>query len=108
MARKKLIRRGDCIVFAPSGGLYYTGHICFADENYNGTDTLKCLGQNQGQGTGWGKASNIVELNLTRFLGAFRNSNWESTGPIVSVKAVRESKRFPFVLYSRKFRQYGR
>lgn len=108
MARKKLIKRGDCIVFAPSGGLYYTGHICFADEDYNGTDIIKCLGQNQGQGSGWGKSSNIANLNLSRFLGAFRNSNWPTTGPVITVKSVPDSKKFPFVLYARKFRQYGR
>ena len=33
--RKADIKRGDCIVFAPSG-LNYTGHICFADEDYHG------------------------------------------------------------------------
>ena len=107
MSRKTLVKRGDCIIFAPSG-LNYTGHIAFADEDYNGTDSLKCLGQNQGQGSGWGKASNIATLNLRNFLGAFRNHNWETITPIPVTKRVIKDKGFPFVLYARKFRNYPR
>ena len=102
MTRKKLIKRGDCLVFAPSG-LNYTGHICFADEDYNGTDTISCLGQNQGQGIGWGKASNIVNNNLRVFLGAFRNTLWKSVDP-TPPSPTPIKKEFPWVLYSRKFR----
>lgn len=99
--RKIDIKKGDCLVFAPSG-LNYTGHICFADENYNGTDYLSCLGQNQGQGVGWGTPSNIVRLNLRVFLGGFRNANWQRPEPT----PIPSSKRgnFPFVLYAKKFR----
>ena len=108
MQRKTLIKRGDCIVFAPSG-LNYTGHIAFADEDYNGTDSLKCLGQNQGQGTGYGTPSNIATLNIRTFLGAFRNHNWESVTPTPSsVKQTKKQEGFPFVLYARKFRNYPR
>lgn len=104
MSRKKLIKRGDCLVFAPSG-LNYTGHICFADEDYNGTDTISCLGQNQGQGIGWGIASNIVNNNLRVFLGAFRNTNWKSVDPTPPTPTGFEHKKeFPWVLYSQKFR----
>ena len=104
MARKTLIKRGDCVVFAPSG-LNYTGHIAFADEDYNGPDSLNCLGQNQGQGYGWGKASNIKAMNLRNFLGAFRNHNWATSEPTPVVKRTVKDDRFPFVLYARKFRQ---
>lgn len=104
MTRKTMIKRGDCLVFAPSG-LNYTGHICFADEDYNGTDTISCLGQNQGQGTGWGKASNIVNNNLRVFLGAFRNTLWKGGEPTPPTPTPTSTKKeFPWVLYSRKFR----
>lgn len=102
MERKKLIKRGDCLVFFASG-LNYTGHICFADEDYNGTDKLKCLGQNQGQGISWGKPSNIKSLNLNRFMGAFRNKNWEVPEPIIKYKPS-SKHRFPWAIYTRKFR----
>lgn len=97
------IKRGDCIVFWPSG-LNYTGHICFADEDYNGTAYLKCLGQNQGQGIGWGTPSNVVTLNLSRFCGGFRNKNWEEPEPTPQVKKKPQAKGFPWQIYARKFR----
>lgn len=98
--RKRDIKKGDCLVFWASG-LNYTGHICFADEDYNGTDTLKCLGQNQGQGIGWGTPSNIVEINLSRFSGGFRNSNWAVTPP---TPVLKKEGSFPWELYAQKFR----
>jgi CHAP domain. len=101
--RKIDIKRGDCLVFAPSG-LNYTGHICFADENYNGSNTLPCLGQNQGQGNGYGVPSNIANMNLTRFLGAFRNHNWIVPEPAPVIKAKRSESKFPWAIYARKFR----
>ena len=106
MDRKKLIKRGDCLVFAPSG-LNYTGHVAFADEDYNGTDFIKCLGQNQGQGTGWGKASNVVDNNLRVFLGAFRNTNWEKVNPDPTPlpKYVPPEHKFPWPVYLNRFRK---
>lgn len=100
--RKVDIRRGDCIVFAPSG-LNYTGHIGFADEDYNGTDRIRCLGQNQGQGIGFGTPSNVVTMSLSRFLGGFRNKNWDKPRPTPITRKPVE-KRFPWVVYERKFR----
>lgn len=101
MSNKTKIKKGDCLVFAPSG-LNYTGHICFADEDYNGTDSIRCLGQNQGQGTGWGIPSNIVNNNLRVFLGGFRNHNWQRPEPAPTPSTKRGN--FPFVLYAKKFR----
>lgn len=104
MTRKTMIKKGDCLVFAPSG-LNYTGHICFADEDYNGTDIISCLGQNQGQGIGWGTPSNIVNNNLRVFLGAFRNTNWRGSEPTPPpTPSVTKKGGFPWVLYSEKFR----
>lgn len=101
--RKVDIKRGDCLVFAPSG-LNYTGHICFADEDYNGTDIISCLGQNQGQGIGWGKPSNIANNNLRVFLGGFRNTKWRGSEPTPPTPSVVKKGGFPWVLYSEKFR----
>jgi len=103
MERKKLIKRGDCVVFAPTG-LNYAGHVAFADEDYNGTDTLKCVGQNQGQGIGYGTPSIVASLSLRGFLGAFRNTNWKSDDPTPPSPSTSTKKEFPWVLYSRKFR----
>ena len=103
MERKTLIKRGDIIVFS-AGGLNYTGHVGFADSDYTG-DIMPILGQNQGQGSAHGTPSNIVNWNLSRFLGAFRNTNWQQTPtpqPVVSSK--RSENKFPFVLYADKLR----
>lgn len=75
---KENIRRGDILVWN-SNQFSTTGHIAFADENYNGTNNINCLGQNQGQGTSGG--ANIVTLNFNNFLGIFRNTRWDSTPP---------------------------
>lgn len=96
------IKRGDCIVFWPSG-LNFTGHVCFADEDYNGGEYINCLGQNQGQGTGWGTPSNVVPIRIARFCGGFRNVNWAVPEPVVVPRKPRE-KGFPWAIYARKFR----
>lgn len=100
------IKRGDCLVFYASG-LNYTGHICFADEDYNGTGTLRCLGQNQGQGIGRGTPSNVVPINLHNFMGGFRNKFWEVPEPVY-IKKKPSEHRFPWAIYSRKFRNSRR
>lgn len=103
------IKRGDCIVFNKNGS-YYTGHIGFADEDYNpnhfnryGANVISTLGQNQGQGTASGTPSNIAELGVANILGAFRNTNWQSSPP--EPTPFRRSGNFPWVLYSKKLRQ---
>ena len=74
---KTAIKKGDIIVFDTYGDWYgSTGHIGFADEDYNGTNFLNCLGQHQG-GAGQTDPSNITNLNLNGFLGVFRNTNWQ-------------------------------
>lgn len=99
--RKKDIKKGDCLVFFPSG-LNFTGHICFADEDYKDTDMMNCLGQNQGQGVSSGTPSNIARLNLRYFMGGFRNANWAVTPPPTPV--VKKKGDFPWELYAQKFR----
>ena len=104
ITRKEDIKRGDCVVFNKVGS-YFTGHIAFADQDYNGTNSLLCLGQNQGQGIGYGTPSNIAPMNLANFLGAFRNTHWEKDPPQPTPTPTETiNKSFPWVLYSRKFR----
>lgn len=109
------IKRGDCLVFNKSS-FSSVGHICFADTDYSarywdnrsGCWRLNCLGQNQGQGIGWGTPSNIVGQNLTNFLGIFRNTNWSGSTPTPSpdtpVSQLGEGN-FPWHLYARKLRK---
>lgn len=101
VTRLQDVKRGDCIVLGQAGS-YATGHICFADEDYNGSIYLSCLGQNQGQGISSGTPSNIVRMSMNQFLGGFRNSNWTVTPPTPT--PTKKSGRFPWVLYSRKLR----
>lgn len=103
------VKRGDCVVFYASG-LNYAGHVAFADTDYSGRywdDSignwrLKCLGQNQGQGISSGTPSNVVGVSLRTFMGAFRNTLWRESPPTPT--PTKKSSNFPFVLYSRKFR----
>lgn len=78
-SNKTLIKRGDWIVISSS--VDAVGHIALAAEDYGtGSDPsrLKCYGQNQGgtpvpQG---GAAINLVDLDITNFIGAFRYAGW--------------------------------
>lgn len=99
------VKRGDVIVFNHAGS-FYTGHIAFADEDYNGSGRINCLGQNQGQGISPGTPSIIASMGVENFLGAFRNTNWESApGPTPPTPTGgTTTKRFPWVLYARRFR----
>lgn len=93
---KENIKRGDILVW-DSTISYPTGHIAFADEDYNGTNKLNCLGQNQGQGSA--APSNIVEQSLNNFLGIFRNTKWFS-GPTPEPPKPDKSKKrnFPWAV----------
>lgn len=89
---KENIKRGDILVW-DSTLQYPTGHIAFADEDYNGTNYINCLGQNQGQGISAG--SNIVSQPLGNFLGIFRNTKWFS-GPTPKPKPRTKKTKFPW------------
>ena len=88
---KENIKRGDILVWN-SNQYSTTGHIAFADEDYNGTNKLNCLGQNQGSTN-----VKITELNLNNFLGIFRNTAWDS-GPTPPPPGTPKVKKFPWVL----------
>lgn len=98
------VKRGDVVVFAGYGS-YWTGHIGFADEDYNGSGYMSVLGQNQGQGVGYGTPSNVVTMGMANFLGAFRNTNWKSSPEPTPTPTTKKKDKFPWVLYARKFRQ---
>lgn len=87
------IKRGDIIVLN-RGGRNTTGHIAFADEDYNGTGYIKMLGQNQGGVNG---NVNVANSSLSRFLGVFRNINWE-TSPTPPTPTRKKKKKFPWAI----------
>lgn len=96
------IKRGDVIVFS---GI--PGHIAFADDNYNGSMRINCLGQNQGGGTphpSGGTSVSVNSLNLGEFLGAFRYKAWH-TPPTPPTPEPTTRSHFPWVLFANKLRQ---
>lgn len=98
---KTQILKGDIIVYN-----YYTGnpdgHVGFADQDYQGNDSLQILSQNNG-GTPYaqgGTYTNVRNYNLAHFRGAFRYKVWQETPPVLT-----GNNKFPWVLYSRKLRR---
>lgn len=96
------VERGDIVVF--DGTISNpAGHIAFADEDYDGSGYLWCIGQNQG-GTPLPEGGTVVtrnHLTCNEFLGAFRYDAWHQTPPTPTVT----KHRFPWVLYARKLRE---
>lgn len=71
---KEEIKQGDIIVFNTYSGWYSdAGHIGFADEDYNGTDTIRLLSQNF-----YGHHYVVLEDAYLgdAFLGVFRFKQW--------------------------------
>ena len=96
------VKEGDIVVWN------YTsqspnGHIAFADEDYDGSGQLWCIGQNQG-GTILPEGGTVVTRNhlyTSNFLGAFRYREWHTTPPTpTEVK----TNKFKWVLYARNLR----
>lgn len=87
---KENIKRGDILVW-DRNAYSSTGHIAFADEDYNGTNNLKCLGQNQGSYN-----VKVTEISLSNFLGIFRNTDWDNTPPPTPTPATEKKKSFPW------------
>lgn len=92
---KQNIKRGDIIVLNGTSQ-YPTGHICFADEDYNGTDTLRTFGQIPSKHGINGNAS-VDNLSLALFLGIFRNTNWQAPIPPTPTE-TKKKKKFPWVI----------
>lgn len=102
------VKRGDVLVFT-GYGTYRTGHIGFADQDYNGSGRIDVLGQNQGQGIGYGTPSNVVSMGTVNFLGAFRNTKWETApSPEPEPATKGRDNKFNWVLYGRKLRNRRR
>ena len=106
---KTQLKQGDVIVWNGTTN-YPTGHIGFADENYNGSNSIAVLGQNQGTGgtpppishPNGGTTANVKTLSLDNFAGAFRYREWESEPPTPSHPT---RKHFKWVLMRRKLNQ---
>ena len=98
------IKRGDCVVFKGTSN-YPTGHIAFADEDYkDGMTRMNFLGQNQGQGSL--KPSNIANISLANFIGAFRNSNWATPEP--TPEEEKKKHKFPWAVAWRHWDNFKR
>lgn len=89
------IKRGDIIVIN-SNEYSSTGHITFADEDYNGTNTIRCLGQNQGRNDQNQIVVKLTDLSLTNFLGVFRNSNWQTPPTPPTPTETPKKRKFPW------------
>lgn len=78
------------------------GHIAFADEDYNGTNYLYCIGQNQGGPPDPSGGTPVTRNNLgmSLFLGAFRYKGWNDIPPPPPI--VTRKSNFKWVLYARK------
>ena len=87
------IKKGDIIVFNEHSGWYAdSGHIGFADEDYQGGDYIMLLSQNF-----YGYHKVVLESAYlgTAFLGAFRYIPWETpTPPTPTTKR----KKFPWAV----------
>lgn len=96
-----MIKKGDVIVMNGTSA-NPPGHITFADEDYDGSGYIWCVGQNQSGNHPLGTPVTRNRLGLQDFLGAFRYKPWHTTPPTPT--PVRRG-RFPWVLYARKLRE---
>lgn len=97
------VKQGDIIVL-DGNTVNPPGHIAFADEDYDGSGYLYCIGQNQGGAPdpSGGTAVTRNHLGMELFLGAFRYKGWKTPPPPTPTET---KHRFPWVLYARKFRE---
>ena len=72
---KTKIKRGDILVFS----LGDTGHVGFADQDYNGTNDISVFGQNQN----YVPSFSTYTYSLSTFIGAFRYKVWSDHEPPV-------------------------
>ena len=98
------VRRGDLVVL--DHGRYtgdITGHIAFADSDWNAATTYAyLLGQNQvNPDPDVGHVNTVTNMSVAKFLGAFRFNAWSQPTPTPTPTL---QKRFPWVLYARKLR----
>ena len=103
---KENIKRGDIVVW-DGNSQYPTGHIAFADEDYNGTNALRTFGQIPSKHGINGNAS-VDNLSLSLFLGIFRNRNWQTQPPepISKLDEKPKKKGFPWAVAWANWRGY--
>lgn len=94
------VKTGDVVVLNGTQS-NPAGHIAFADEDYDGSGYLWCLGQNQSGGSyPLGTPVTRNQLGMGDFLGAFRYKAWHTTPP----SPTEFRTRFPWALYMSKLR----
>ena len=93
-----MVKTGDMIVIDQFSGNPY-GHVGFADQDYNYTNNIRMLSQNNGgiPAPGGGTTVNIANYPITHFLGAFRLTRWQQG-------STPTTSRFNWALYARKLR----
>lgn len=98
-----LVKKGDVVVL--DQGRYtgdLAGHIAFADEDYQGGNTLRLVGQNQENPSATlGYKVTADNMSMTKFLGAFRYKGWQHSPTPTGGK----KHKFPWYLYARKLNQ---
>ena len=74
---KTQIKRGDILVFDQFSEQYNTGHIAFADEDWDDSGYIHVFGQNQKPITDYGSAfEGTTYYTTSKILGAFRYKGW--------------------------------
>ena len=102
---KENIKKGDVIVTNASPWTK-NGHICLADENYRTSgdkNKLWCVGQHQRGSTSLPVTRD--ELNISYFLGIFRNTTWGGDEPHPEPPIVYNKEGYNFILFNRRKRQ---
>lgn len=101
-----LVKEGDVVVL--DRGRYsgdVAGHIAFADEDYTGGSTLRLMGQNQEHSSAeYGYKVTIDEMNVTKFLGAFRYKEWQHPTPPPPPTNPPKRKGYPWAIYGQQLR----
>ena len=97
------VKRGDCIIIS-SSAISLTGHIAFADEDYNGSNMMNLLGQNQiDPSPTYGHIPTVTNINVgSYFLGAFRYKAW--IGPEPPTPTSTRKSKFPWYIVQNKRR----
>lgn len=100
------IKRGDVLIFGDSWYFPTTGHVCYADQDYNPNaeepNKLMCLGQNQdwehsSPTSGYKPTLNELPAE-SMFIGGFRFKDWNSTPPTPPTPSRTRADHFPWVL----------
>ena len=100
------VKKGDLVIL--DKGRYVgdvAGHDAYADEDYNGTNTLRLLGQNQENSSEqYGHVVTLDNMNVSKFLGAFRFKQWIAPPPPPPPSSTRK-KHYPWAIYGRQLRE---